>query len=157
MIKTGIGIDSHGFTDGDGLVLGGATIPYGKSISGHSDGDVVLHAMVDAILGALAQGDIGSHFPSSDPQWQGASSRLFLRHVKKLADLAQVTLQHLDCTIILQEPPVAPFIPEMRQNVAQDLGVDLSCISIKATTTDYLGFTGRKEGIIAVAVATVDY
>lgn len=155
MVKTGIGVDAHAFGEGEGLILGGVTVPYHKSITGHSDGDVVIHAIVDALLGAAALGDIGTHFPSADPQWEGASSRLFLQHVTGLLHGVGARLNHVDCTVILQEPVVAPYIDEMRRNIAEDLKTGRGNISIKATTTDTLGFTGRKEGVVALAVATV--
>jgi len=157
MIKTGIGVDVHGFAAGSGITLGGVNIPCDKSISGHSDGDVVIHAIVDALLGAVAGGDIGNHFPSSDPRWQGADSRLFLRRAKEIVTEASGEISHVDCTVILQEPAIAPYIPEMRRNVARDLGIGTDQVSIKATTTDRLGFTGRGEGIAALAVATVSF
>ena len=156
MIKTGIGVDAHGFTKGEGLTLGGVNIPFDKSIAGHSDGDVVLHTIVDALLGAVAGGDIGAHFPSSDPRWLDASSRLFLRRAREIVAEAGGEISHVDCTVILQEPAIAPHVAEMRHNVAEILGVDLAQVSIKATTTDHLGFTGRGEGIAALAVATVE-
>lgn len=155
MVKTGIGVDIHAFGEGENLILGGVTVPYHKSITGHSDGDVVIHAIVDALLGAAALGDIGTHFPSSDPQWQGADSRQFLHRVADLLANAEVVINHVDCTVILQEPAIAPYIDEMRRNIAEDLKTDRGNVSIKATTTDYLGFTGRKEGVVAVAVTTV--
>lgn len=155
MVKTGIGVDIHAFGEGENLILGGVTVPYHKSITGHSDGDVVIHAIVDALLGAAALGDIGTHFPSSDPQWQGADSRQFLHRVADLLANAGVVINHVDCTVILQEPAIAPYIDEMRRNIAEDLKTDRGNVSIKATTTDYLGFTGRKEGVVAVAVTTV--
>lgn len=155
MVKTGLGVDTHAFGEGEGLILGGVIIPYHKSISGHSDGDVVIHAIVDALLGAAALGDIGSHFPSSDPQWKGADSRQFLHRVADLLANAGAEINHVDCTVILQEPVVSPYIAQMRRNIAEDLKTDQDNISIKATTTDYLGFTGRKEGVAAMAVATV--
>lgn len=156
MVKTGIGVDVHGFIKGEELTLGGVKIPYEKSIAGHSDGDVVIHAIVDALLGAVAGGDIGTHFPSSDPRWQGADSRLFLQRAKEIVTEAGGQISHVDCTVILQEPAIAPVIPEMRHNVAEVLGLGLEHISIKATTTDHLGFIGREEGIAALAVATVE-
>ncbi|MFC1619252.1 2-C-methyl-D-erythritol 2,4-cyclodiphosphate synthase [Candidatus Neomarinimicrobiota bacterium] len=155
MIKTGIGIDAHAFVDGQGFSLGGVSIPYEKSIVGHSDGDVIIHAIVDALLGAAAQGDIGIHFPSSDPQWEGASSRVFLTWTRELLVETDTQIQHVDCTVILQEPAISSYIPEMRRNVSKDLGIDIDQVSIKATTTDQLGFTGRKEGIAAMALATI--
>ncbi len=156
MLKTGIGVDVHAFIAGDGLVLGGVKVPYQRSISGHSDGDVVIHAIVDALLGAVGAGDIGNHFPSSDPRWQGADSRLFLREARNILKQAGATLNNVDCTVILQEPTLAPHIPVMIKLLAEDLEVDASQVSIKATTTDHLGFTGRGEGIAALAVATVE-
>ncbi len=156
MLKTGIGVDVHAFTAGDGMVLGGVQVPCHRSIAGHSDGDVVIHAIVDALLGAVGAGDIGSHFPSSDPRWQGADSRLFLREARNILKQAGATLNNVDCTVILQEPALAPYIPEMIKLLAEDLEVDASQVSIKATTTDHLGFTGRGEGFAALAVATVE-
>lgn len=156
MPKTGIGIDVHAFTDGDGLVLGGVKVPYQRSVSSHSDGDVVIHAIVDALLGAVGAGDLGTHFPSSDQRWKDADSRLFLREASNILKQAGATLNNVDCTVILQEPALAPHIPQMRKLLAADLEVDLSQVSIKATTTDHLGFTGRGEGIAALAVATVE-
>jgi 2-C-methyl-D-erythritol 4-phosphate cytidylyltransferase/2-C-methyl-D-erythritol 2,4-cyclodiphosphate synthase len=155
MIKTGLGIDAHGFTAGSGITLGGVSIPCDRSLAGHSDGDVVIHAIVDALLGTAAQGDIGTHFPSSDPQWRGASSRIFLRRAREIVVGSGGEISHVDCTVILQEPVLAPHIPEMRRLIAEDLAIDTHQVSIKATTTDHLGFTGRKEGVAAVAVATI--
>ncbi|MFB0516906.1 MAG: 2-C-methyl-D-erythritol 2,4-cyclodiphosphate synthase [Candidatus Neomarinimicrobiota bacterium] len=155
MIRTGLGVDAHGFTAGDGFMLGGVHIPHDKSIAGHSDGDVVLHAIVDALLGAVARGDIGTHFPSSDPQWRGASSRIFLQRAREIVAEANGEICHVDCTVILQEPAIGPYIPDMRRLIADDLAVELDQVSIKATTTDHLGFIGRGEGIAAIAVATV--
>lgn len=136
-------------------MLGGVRIPDHKSIAGHSDGDVIIHAIVDALLGAIADGDIGTHFPSSDPKWKGVSSRLFLEHVHKKITAAGGQIQHVDCTVILQEPAIASYIPDMRRVIADDLRLEVSQVSIKATTTDHLGLTGRKEGIAALAVATI--
>jgi 2-C-methyl-D-erythritol 2,4-cyclodiphosphate synthase len=155
MIKSGIGVDAHAFVDGQGFSLGGVSIPYEKSIVGHSDGDVIIHAIVDALLGAVAKGDIGTHFPSSDPQWEGASSRVFLTWTRELLAETDTQVQHVDCTVILQEPAISDYIPEMRRNISKDLGIDIDQVSIKATTTDKLGFTGRKEGITALALATI--
>ena len=156
MIKIGFGLDTHGFTAGDGVILGGVKVPHHMSVSGHSDGDVLLHAIVDALLGATTQGDIGVHFPSSDPQWQGVSSSKFLQHARGLIETAGATINHIDCTIILQEPVISPFILKMRSRVAESLGIDIAEISIKATTSDHLGFVGRKEGVTAMALATLD-
>ena len=156
MLRTGIGIDVHGFAAGDGLMLGGVKVPYHQSIAGHSDGDVVIHAIVDALLGAVGAGDIGTHFPSSDPRWKGADSRLFLREARNILKQGGATLNNVDCTVILQEPALAAYILKMRKLLAEDLEITLSQVSIKATTTDRLGFTGRGEGIAALAVATVE-
>ena len=157
MIKTGLGLDAHGFAAGTGIILGGVNIPCDKSITGHSDGDVVIHAIVDALLGAVAGGDIGNHFPSSDARWKDASSRLFLQRAREIVAEAGGQVNHVDCTVILQEPAIAPYIPEMRRLIAADLSVDIAQVSVKATTTDHLGFTGRGEGIVALAVATVSF
>ncbi len=156
MIKIGFGLDTHGFTEGESVILGGVKVPHHMSVSGHSDGDVLLHAIVDALLGASTQGDIGVHFPSSDPQWQGVSSSKFLKHAKVLLEAAGATINHIDCTIVLQEPVISPFILKMRSQVAEYLGIDLEEISIKATTSDHLGFVGRKEGVTAMALATLE-
>ncbi len=155
MVRTGIGVDVHGFAAGSGLTLGGVTVPYDKGIGGHSDGDVVIHAIVDALLGAVALGDIGTHFPSSDDQWRGASSRVFLERGRELLADAGAQINHVDCTVLLQEPPIAEHIPEMRRRVADGLAIDPTQVSIKATTTDHLGLIGRGEGVAALAVATV--
>ena len=156
MVKTGIGVDVHAFTEGSGLTLGGVPIPHDRSIAGHSDGDVVIHAIVDALLGAAAQGDIGVHFPSTDPRWQGADSRTFLRRARELVAETGGEISHVDCTVILQEPAIAPFVADMRRTIAVDLGMNLEQVSVKATTTDRLGFIGQGEGVAALAVATVE-
>ena len=156
MVKTGIGVDSHRFEAGDGLVLAGVRVPYGRRLLGHSDGDVATHAIVDALLGAATQGDMGAHFPSSDPRWKGADSRVFLRQTRELLAAVAAQITHVDCTVIMQEPSIAAFIPEMRRLIAADLGIDITQVSLKATTTDGLGFSGRGEGMAAMAVATID-
>ncbi len=155
MIRTGLGVDVHAFAAGSGLTLGGVAIPFGKAIAAHSDGDVVIHAVVDALLGAAALGDIGSHFPSSDPQWQGVSSRVLLERCREVLAAAGASINSVDCSVILQEPQLAPFLAGMRRNLADDLGLDTVQVSIKATTTDQLGFAGRGDGIAALAVATL--
>ena len=155
MIRTGLGVDVHAFTEGDHLVLGGVTIPHTHAIAGYSDGDVIIHAIVDAVLGAVARGDIGTHFPSSDPQWKDVSSRLFLERVREILTEEKASVQHVDCTVILQEPKLAPYIEDMRINVSESLGIRAGQVSIKATTTDHIGFTGRQEGIAAIAAATL--
>lgn len=153
--RTGMGFDVHAF-DGDGpLVMGGISIPHDRGLAGHSDADVVLHAITDAILGATALGDIGEHFPPSDPQWKGASSDHFLSHAATLVTDRGGIIDHVDCTVICEEPKVGPHRPAMRQRVAQILGIPEQAVSIKATTTERLGFTGRREGVAAQAIATV--
>lgn len=149
--RIGTGFDVHAFGTGDFITLGGVTIPYEKGLIAHSDGDVLLHAIMDAILGALALGDIGKHFPDSDSEWQGADSRMMLRQVAALIESRHYQVANLDTTIIAQSPKMAPFIPQMQASIASDLAVELEQVSIKATTTEHLGFTGRKEGIACQA------
>jgi len=151
-IRIGQGYDVHAFGDGDHVVLGGVSVPHDRGVLAHSDGDVVIHALCDAILGALALGDIGKHFPPSDPQWKGADSRAFLRHCDALARERGWRLGNADVTVICERPKVGPHAAAMREALAQDLGVDVEAISIKATTSEKLGFTGRGEGIAAMAV-----
>ncbi|MFZ4125463.1 MAG: bifunctional 2-C-methyl-D-erythritol 4-phosphate cytidylyltransferase/2-C-methyl-D-erythritol 2,4-cyclodiphosphate synthase [Rickettsiales bacterium] len=153
--KIGMGYDVHKLIDGDAIILGGVKIPHTKKLEGHSDADVVLHAIVDAILGALGEGDIGVHFPPSDARWKGADSAKFVEHVRDLLAQKHATLQHLDVTIICEAPKITPHREAMRTRIAQLLRIDISAISVKATTTEGLGFTGRDEGIAANAVATV--
>ena len=151
-IRIGQGYDVHAFGDGDHVVLGGVRVAHDRGVLAHSDGDVVIHALCDAILGALALGDIGQHFPPSDPQWKGADSRAFLRHCDALARERGWRLGNADVTVICERPKVGPHAAAMREALAQDLGVDVEAISIKATTSEKLGFTGRGEGIAAMAV-----
>lgn len=153
--RTGTGFDVHAFGPGDHVWLGGINIPHGRGLQGHSDADVALHALTDALLGAIAAGDIGDHFPPSDPQWRGASSSLFLEHARDLVSAAGGRIAHADVTIICEAPRIGPHRDAMRQLVAGLLRVPVSRISVKATTTERLGFTGRGEGIAAQAVATV--
>jgi len=150
-LRIGNGFDVHALVAGRPLVLGGVTIPHPLGLAGHSDADVLLHAIADAILGALAMGDIGRHFPDSDPQWGGADSRALLRHVFALAFDAGWEVGNVDATVIAQAPRIAPHVPQMRANLASDLNCDQTRISVKATTTEHLGFTGREEGIAALA------
>ena len=150
-IRIGSGFDVHALVAGRRLVLGGVVIPHERGLEGHSDADVLLHAVSDAILGALALGDIGAHFPDSDARWKDADSRVLLRHVASLATAHGYRVGNLDVTLIAQAPKVAPYVAAMRANVAADLGCDPGRVSVKATTTERLGFTGRGEGIAAMA------
>jgi 2-C-methyl-D-erythritol 2,4-cyclodiphosphate synthase len=156
MIRVGQGYDVHRFNDGDHIILGGVKIPYEKGLEAHSDGDVVLHALADAILGAAALGDIGKHFPDTDPEFKGADSRVLLRHVYKIVQEKGYQLINADVTIIAQAPKMLPHVPEMRANIAADLLVDIDFINVKATTTEKLGFEGRKEGIAVQAVVLIE-
>lgn len=153
--RTGAGFDVHAFGPGDHVWLGGVRIPHERGLKGHSDADVALHALTDALLGAIAAGDIGDHFPPSDPQWQGAPSSLFLEHARDLVAAGGGRIVHADVTIICEAPRIGPHRDAMRQVIAALLRVPLSRVSVKATTTERLGFTGRGEGIAAQAVATV--
>jgi len=150
-IRIGNGFDVHALIAGRRLVLGGVTIPYELGLDGHSDADALIHAIVDAILGALALGDIGAHFPDTDPRWKDADSRVLLRHVAGLALAQGFTVENLDTTVIAQAPKLTPHVPRMRANIAADLACDVARVSIKATTTERLGFAGRGEGIAALA------
>lgn len=152
MIRIGQGLDVHAFEEGDFVTLAGVKIPHTHGLKAHSDGDVILHALSDALLGALALGDIGQHFPDTDPEFKGADSRLLLRHVYTLIQDRGYELQNADITVACERPKLAPHNLEMRQNIADDLDVELTQVSVKATTTEKLGFTGRQEGIFASAV-----
>ena len=153
--RTGTGFDVHKFGPGDGVWLCGLKVPHSQGLEGHSDADVALHAATDALLGAIGAGDIGQHFPPSDPQWRGASSDRFIRHAYDLLRARGGSLVHLDITIICERPKVGPHRQRMVERISQILGVAAHRISVKATTTEGLGFTGRQEGIAAQAVATV--
>ncbi|MFL6566685.1 MAG: 2-C-methyl-D-erythritol 2,4-cyclodiphosphate synthase [Burkholderiales bacterium] len=153
-MRIGQGFDVHAFAAGRRLVLGGVTIPHDKGLEGHSDADVLLHAICDALLGAAALGDIGQHFPDSDPAYAGADSRRLLREVKK--KLGGYRIVNVDATILAQAPRVAPHVPQMVANIASDLGIAPGAVSIKATTTEHLGFIGRAEGIAAQAIALIE-
>jgi 2-C-methyl-D-erythritol 2,4-cyclodiphosphate synthase len=152
-VRIGQGYDVHAFGEGDHVVLGGVRIAHARGVLAHSDGDVAIHALCDALLGALALGDIGVHFPPSDPRWKGADSRVFLRHCAQLLAERGWRLGNADITVVCEAPKVAPHAAAMRANMAQDLGVAVDAISVKATTTERLGFTGRGEGLAAMAVA----
>ncbi|MHB8496257.1 MAG: 2-C-methyl-D-erythritol 2,4-cyclodiphosphate synthase [Casimicrobiaceae bacterium] len=150
-MRIGTGFDVHRFAAGRPLVIGGVTIPHDRGLEGHSDADVLLHAIADAVLGALALGDIGTHFPDDDPRWKGADSRRLLREVVALASLQRYRVGNVDTTVIAQAPRLAPHVVTMRANIASDLGCAVDRVSVKATTTERLGFAGRGEGIAAMA------
>lgn len=153
--RTGMGFDVHRFEPGHAVTLCGVSIPHTARLAGHSDADVGLHALTDALLGAIAAGDIGDHFPPSDPQWKGAPSEKFLRHAAGLVTARGGTVDHVDITLICEKPKIGPHKPAMRDAIAAMLGIAVDRVSVKATTTEKLGFTGREEGIAAQAVATV--
>lgn len=150
--RIGQGIDFHAFQAGRRLVLGGVEIPHDKGLVGHSDADAAIHALCDAALGALGLGDIGTHFPDSDPRWKDADSRVFLREVARMVGEKGWAVGNADLTLLAQRPRLAPYVPEMRRTMAEDLGIDLDRIAVKATTTERLGALGREEGIAAWAV-----
>ena len=153
--RIGQGYDVHRLTEGRPLVLGGVTVPCEKGLLGHSDADVVLHALMDALLGAAALGDIGHLFPDSDERCRGADSRALLREVARRLAEAGFAVGNVDVTLVAQRPKVAPYVPEMRRNIASDLGTALDAVSVKATTEEGLGFTGTGEGMAAQAVALI--
>ncbi|MCK8516401.1 2-C-methyl-D-erythritol 2,4-cyclodiphosphate synthase [Methylonatrum kenyense] len=152
MFRIGQGIDVHAFAAGRRLLLGGVEIPHSQGLAAHSDGDVILHALCDALLGAAALGDIGQHFPDSSADWKDADSRDLLRRVQTIVTGHGLQLVNADITVVAQQPKLAPWIPQMRECIAADLQVESGCISVKATTSEWLGFTGREEGILASAV-----
>lgn len=154
-IRIGQGVDVHAFCDGDHVVLGGVRIPHTQGLAAHSDGDVALHALCDAMLGAAALGDIGRHFPPSDPQWADADSRDLLRQVSLLLRHDGWTVSNADMTLVCEQPKITPHAESMRANIAEDLGLDVTDISVKATTTEGLGFCGRSEGITALAIVQI--
>jgi 2-C-methyl-D-erythritol 4-phosphate cytidylyltransferase/2-C-methyl-D-erythritol 2,4-cyclodiphosphate synthase len=154
-VRTGNGVDVHAFGDGDHVVIGGVRIPHDRALTGHSDADVGLHALVDAILGALADGDIGSHFPPSDPQWLGAASDQFLSYAAARVAARGGVIAHLDLTIVCERPKIGPHRDDIRTRIAEIVGIAIDRVAVKATTSERLGFTGRGEGIAAYATATV--
>jgi 2-C-methyl-D-erythritol 2,4-cyclodiphosphate synthase len=155
MIRVGQGFDVHAFTDGDFIVLGGVIIPHEKSFKAHSDGDVLIHALCDALLGAAGLGDIGRHFPDTDAAYANIDSRKLLRHVMELLKELGWTLGNADMTIIAQAPKMAPHIESMQSNLAADMGVSINQVNVKATTTEHLGFEGREEGIACSATVLI--
>lgn len=156
VIKVGIGYDVHALVEGRPLILGGVEIPYDRGLLGHSDADVLIHAIMDALLGALALGDIGAHFPDHDPQYRGISSVILLEHVVKLIQEKGYSIGNVDSIIVAQRPKLAPYITEMRMNMAKVLRVEESCVSVKATTTERLGCEGREEGISSQAIVSIE-
>ena len=155
-MRIGNGYDVHRLVPGRKLILGGVDVPHSKGLLGHSDADVLLHALSDAILGAIGEGDIGRHFPDTDPAYQGADSIKLLRQVMDLADAKGYRVGNVDATIVAQRPKLAPFIQQMRLNIARALSTDEERVNVKATTTEELGFAGRGEGIAAYAVALLE-
>ena len=151
-MRIGHGYDAHRFKNGTGIVLGGVDIPFDKSFEAHSDGDVLLHALCDALLGAAALGDIGKHFPDTSDEYKGISSRLLLQKVATLISNAQLSVSNVDVTVVAQSPKLAPYIDNMRQHVSEDLALPVERVSVKATTTEGLGFVGRGEGVEVHAV-----
>jgi len=156
-IRTGLGFDVHRLIAGDTIHLGGLSIPHTMTLEGHSDADVILHALTDALLGTMAAGDIGTHFPPSDPQWKGADSSLFIRHVVQMINQRGGMIAHVDVVVMCEQPKLGPHREAMQKRIADLLEVNLDRVSLKATTTERLGFTGRGEGIAAQAVATVRF
>ena len=155
-MRVGMGYDVHKFGEGRDLILGGVKIPYEKGLLGHSDADVLLHAIMDALLGAAALGDIGKHFPDTDPAYKGASSIRLLEEVGRMIDEKLYVIGNIDATIIAQRPKMAPHIEQMRKNVAEALHIEVDQVNIKATTEEKLGFTGREEGIASQAICLLN-
>jgi 2-C-methyl-D-erythritol 2,4-cyclodiphosphate synthase len=156
-MRVGTGYDVHAFGEGDHVVIGGVRIPHERGVVAHSDGDVALHALCDALLGAMGLGDIGEHFPDTDPRWKGADSRRFLRHCAALLRENGWRFVNADLTLVAQVPRIGPYRAQMRQNIADDLGVRIDRINVKATTTERLGALGRAEGLACQAVALIAY
>ena len=154
--RTGSGIDVHPFEPGDHVWLGGVRIPHTAKLKGHSDADAALHALTDALYGTLGEGDIGTHFPPSDPQWKGAASRIFLEHAANLVTTRGGRIVNLDITIVCEAPKILPHSAAMKSVIADACGITVGRIAIKATTSEKLGFTGRGEGIVAMATATIE-
>lgn len=156
MIRVGMGYDVHKLTEGRDLILGGVPIPYEKGLLGHSDADVLIHAVMDALLGAAALGDIGKHFPDTDPKYKGISSMLLLEETARLLKEQGYAIGNIDATIIAQRPKMAPHIPQMRENLAKCLGISQAQVNIKATTEEGLGFTGNGQGISSQAICLIE-
>jgi 2-C-methyl-D-erythritol 2,4-cyclodiphosphate synthase len=154
--RIGQGYDVHAYTSGDHVVLGGVRIPHTHGVLAHSDGDVLLHALCDALLGAAGLGDIGMHFPDTDPRWRGADSRAFVRHARSLLAEQALSVVNVDATVLADAPRLGKHREAMRSNIAADLGIDAARVNIKATTSEGLGFVGRKEGLACMAVVLVE-
>jgi 2-C-methyl-D-erythritol 2,4-cyclodiphosphate synthase len=155
-LRIGQGYDVHVFEAGDHVTLGGVHIPHSQGIRAHSDGDVLLHALCDALLGAAALGDIGMHFPDTDPRWRGADSRVFLRHIRELLAQRSFTVVNIDATVLAEAPKLGKHREAMRTNIAADLDIDLARVNIKATTSEGAGFIGRREGLACHAIALIE-
>lgn len=155
-MRVGSGIDIHAFGPGDSVALGGVRVPHTRGVVAHSDGDVLLHALVDALLGAAGLGDIGMHFPDSDPQWKGAHSQRFVQATVELLERRGWRIVNADLTLLAQLPRIAALRPEIRRNIAQLLGVPEGAVNLKATTPEYLGFLGREEGLAGMATVLID-
>jgi 2-C-methyl-D-erythritol 4-phosphate cytidylyltransferase/2-C-methyl-D-erythritol 2,4-cyclodiphosphate synthase len=155
-VRAGLGFDAHRFAEGRELVLGGVLLDHPAGLAGHSDGDVLSHAVVDALLGAAGLGDIGAHFPSSDERWRDASSDVFLEHARAAVEGAGLRVGNVDCVVICESPRIAVYREKMCAAIASALGIDAAAVSVKATTADTMGFTGRGEGIAAIAVAMLE-
>ena len=156
MNHVGIGYDVHQLVQGRKLILGGVEIPHARGLEGHSDADALLHAITDAVLGALGESDIGHFFPNTDPRWKGAPSRVFLEEAARQVVFRQGRIVNIDATVIAQQPKLAPHIPAMKLHIAEALGIPVRRVGLKATTNEHLGFVGREEGIAAMAVASVE-
>ncbi|HYG35742.1 MAG TPA: 2-C-methyl-D-erythritol 2,4-cyclodiphosphate synthase [Clostridia bacterium] len=156
MVHVGIGYDVHALVEGRKLILGGVEIPHTRGLDGHSDADALMHAICDAILGALGEADIGHFFPNTDPRWRGAPSRIFLHEAARLVAVRGGKLINIDATVIAQAPKIFPHIQQMKQKIAEALEINTERVGIKATTNEHMGFIGREEGIAAMAVASVD-
>ena len=156
MNRVGIGYDVHQLVTGRKLILGGVELVHTKGLEGHSDADVLMHAICDAVLGAIGQGDIGTFFPNTDPKWRGVASRVFLEEAARQVTLHQGRIINIDATIMAQAPKIAPHVPAMKANIAKALGITEQRVGVKATTNEHLGFIGREEGMAAMAVASID-
>ena len=156
MNRVGIGYDVHQLVTGRKLILGGVELVHPKGLEGHSDADVLMHAICDAVLGAIGQGDIGTFFPNTDPKWRGVASRVFLEEAARQVTLHQGRIINIDATIMAQAPKIAPHVPAMKANIAKALGITDQRVGVKATTNEHLGFIGREEGMAAMAVASID-